>query len=104
RVNARLDKMDTDAQGLGFPRVLDKKQVKRIGVGQIAPSATEIIDLMLKDGKQYRLFSAVAHGHMWAIYQLGFMQSTTSPNPAVGNVVMHGLEKSINPHVMGILS
>lgn len=39
------------------------------------PNATEMIKLMLDEEHAYRLLSAVAHGHIWAIRQLGFAQA-----------------------------
>jgi hypothetical protein len=51
--------------------VLDKKG-KRIGLVQKMPTATEMIGMILNEERAYRLLSAVAHGHNWALLPLGF--------------------------------
>ncbi len=70
-VAKRIDEVERIAIQMGYPRVKDSNG-RRIGIAQKMPSATELIRLMLDDEAMYRLLSAVAHGHSWAIIQLGF--------------------------------
>lgn len=63
---ARLDKIEQDALAAGSARVVDARG-RRVGAGVRMPSATEVIEAMLNDGLAYRMLSAVAHGHSWAI-------------------------------------
>lgn len=70
-LEARIAEVDRDALALGFAPVLNRKNV-RIGIGQRLPGATEIITSMLDEEAIYRMLSAVAHGHQWAISQLSY--------------------------------
>ena len=48
-----------------------KRKGKRIGIGQVMPSATEVIKQMLDEEGTYRVLSAAAHARSWAIRVLG---------------------------------
>jgi hypothetical protein len=96
----QMDKLESDAQSLGF-LVLRDRNGKRIGVAIPMPSATELIGKVLDHEKMYRILSAVAHGHSWAITQLGFKQSAVS---SLGGVPTQGLEKQISFLGMAMLS
>lgn len=63
-----INDMENQAVSLGFTRLRNKKN-QLIGIGQQMPSATEMIKRMLDEEVAYRLLSAVAHGHNWAIQQ-----------------------------------
>lgn len=80
-----IDDVERTAIALGYPPIVDSKG-KRIGIGKRMPGATEIIRLMLNEEKMYRLLSAVAHGHQWAIMQLAFkpVESNTSTDNIAG--------------------
>lgn len=67
----RIDEVEKDALNLGYSRVLDKQGKKRIGIGQLMPSATALVKEVLDKEFEYRLYSAVAHGHQWALIHLG---------------------------------
>lgn len=82
----RIDEVEKNAIALGYPRIQNFKG-KRMGIGQRMPGATEIIKLMLDEEKMYRLLSAIAHGHSWAIMQLGFKPV----NPAAGAATIGGI-------------
>lgn len=79
----RTDDVEQDALNLGYPKVMDKQGKKRIGIGQLMPSATTLVKEVLDKEFEYRLFSAVAHGHLWALIHLGLRlvdQQTIEPN------------------------
>ncbi len=67
----RIDKVEKDALAVGFRKVQDRNG-RRIGIGTKMPSTTDLIALVLDRGVDYRICSAVAHGHHWAIHQLGY--------------------------------
>jgi len=71
RLTKRLGELEELASTLGYPPVVDRKG-KRIGAGTKVPPATELAQALLGEGGMYRLLSAVAHGHFWAIQQLSF--------------------------------
>jgi hypothetical protein len=88
--DAAMDKQETHinnvenlAVSLGFTRLRNKNN-QRMGIGQVMPSATEIIKRMLDEEQAYRLLSAVAHGHTWALQQLGFRQGASRVSPTDG--------------------
>jgi hypothetical protein len=97
---ARIEAVEQQAVSMGYPRALDKKG-KRVGFVEKMPTATEMIRMMLNDEWSYRLLSAVAHGHTWAIRGLGWSQF--GPEFKVGNVTLKQLEKSVNPHAIAIM-
>ena len=79
----RIDAVEQDALNLGYPKVMDKQGKKRISIGQLMPSATALVKEVLDKEFEYRLFSAVAHGHQWALIQLGLRpveQQAIEPN------------------------
>lgn len=76
--------MENTAAALGFPRLRSKK-AERTGIGQVMPSATEIIKTMLDEEQAYRLLSAVAHRHYCAIQQISFTQ-VPDTRPQAGGV------------------
>jgi hypothetical protein len=73
-VQDRLADVVRDAGTQGFAPALDNKS-KCIGIGQKMPGATDIIKSVLDEEMAYRLMSAVAHHHNWALLQLGFRPS-----------------------------
>jgi len=95
-IEDRLDYLDKKAVKLGFPRLTEKKTHKRNGAGCRVPSATKVIDDYLGMGDAYRLLSAMAHGHGWAISQLGFRKVQMSDFTSVGGVPVRRLEKSLS--------
>jgi hypothetical protein len=50
---------------------LDQVKLLRVIVERM-PGSTEIIAKMLNEEELYRLLSAIAHGHHWALYKLGY--------------------------------
>lgn len=88
-----LDRLERDAAALGYSVVTDRNG-RRIGVAERMPSATDIIKLMLDEEGAYRLLSATAHGHTWAIQQLGFRPAAVQPPAAADGVQVTAMEKS----------
>ena len=72
----RIDSIETSAIALGYKKlekeIRGKKQ--RSGIGQVMPSITSIIRDVLDEEVTYRILSGVAHGHMWALHQLGMQK------------------------------
>ena len=93
KVEDRLEEVVRDAAAHGFAPVLDVKG-RRIGVGQKMSGATDIIKTVLDEEMAYRLLSAVAHHHNWAILQLGFKRSSAQLPQTPDGVNTTALEKS----------
>jgi hypothetical protein len=70
----RLDEIEKIALSLGFAKIVDKKNQQRIGIAQVMPSVTKIIEEMFDKETNYRLLSAMVHGHSWAVQPLSFGQ------------------------------
>lgn len=99
KVLARIDNVERVALGLGFSKVENPKG-ERIGIGQQMPSTTEIIRDMLGEEANYRLLSAAAHAHHWALQQLSFrsVDEQGANSESVGdNVAGRFFEKNIEP-------
>jgi len=92
-VRQRMSKVENDALSLGYPRLVDRKG-KINGIGKQMPTITELIGTMLGRESEYRLLSAVAHGHHWATQQTGF-RVIDAPN-ADGSSEK-ALEKYVHP-------
>jgi hypothetical protein len=92
---ARIDEIERVALGMGYAPVRDKNN-RRIGIGQRAPAATDIIKMMLDEECAYRLLSAVAHGHSWAIVRLGFKAKAGAPQVSLGGIPTILFEKSVD--------
>lgn len=96
----RIDDVEQIAINLDYPRVVNSRD-KRIGIGQKMPSATEVIRVMLDEEAMYRLLSAVAHGHFWAIRELSYKPMTDHPGGLhVGGVPVSAFEKT--PNIKGM--
>jgi hypothetical protein len=67
----RIDVVEQEALNLGYPKMMDKLGKKRIGIGQLMPGATALVTEILDREFEYRLFSGIAHGHLWALLHLG---------------------------------
>jgi hypothetical protein len=92
----RLVDVEADACRAGYPPLRNKKGAI-CGIGVHMPGATEMIRDVLKDEWLYRLLSAVAHGHHWAVVQLGFEDaSQQSALASVGNAQMKVFRKAVS--------
>lgn len=104
RINAdlasqRIDQVEGVALGLGFSRV-ENRQRERIGIAQQMPSITDLVNQTLDEKKTYRLLSAVAHAHPWALQQLSFQriygESLQFPDSITDGENAHPMEKSLS--------
>ncbi len=91
---ATIDAVEKDALALGFMPVTSKKG-RRIGIGEEMPSATDMIKNELHEEKMYRMLSAVAHGHHWAIRQLCYVASEEN-DEQIGGTLAKAFKKSIS--------
>jgi hypothetical protein len=57
KLEAHVDAVEKVALSLGFPLVQDKK-LRRIGIAQQMPGATDMIKMMLDEEKMYRMLRA----------------------------------------------
>lgn len=88
QTNARKEVLAQQADALGIPVGRDKGKV--LWVGRRKPGATDMISDVLDDEWMYRLLSSVAHGHHWALRQLGFAEVTSAtPGPTDGRCSSH---------------
>lgn len=99
---SRLRDIEAESLALGF-REFRKKDGAIYAIGIVKPTATEMIKKVLDDECFYRLLSAVAHGHHWAVIQLGFKDVTEGvENNPITRTIDRQLEKTL--HVEGITS
>lgn len=106
KVTARMDAMEQVALNLGYQRMVDRNG-KRNGLGQVMPSVTQIVRDVFDEEDTYRLLSAVAHGHHWALTQLGFRLMNDGEQNSGGwsnlNKTTSVLEKSLDPSLAGYI-
>jgi hypothetical protein len=91
-MEARLDEIEQGAINEGFAR--REKDGKRTGVAVPMPGATKIIRDIHDEEGNYRLLSAVAHGHFWALKNLNFIPAS-APDVTISGVDMHALQKHV---------
>jgi hypothetical protein len=96
KASTRLDEVAKVAQSLGYQAIKDARG-QHCGAGMRMPSVTDIIRDMLDEEPLYRLLSAVAHGHHWAIHRLSFAlapsQDSISP---ISGANLRGVTKQAN--------
>jgi len=88
-----VDKLERDAVALGYSVILDKKG-NRSGIAEPTLSATKIIELMLNERVSYRVLSAVAHAHFWALQRFGLTTAAVQPSQSGDGVSTVAMEKS----------
>ena len=102
RLEARLNTVEADAIGLGCRKFRNKKG-KIYAIGAVMPSATEMIRDVLNDEWTYRLLSAVAHGHHWALRPLGFADATAQyGHLSVSGIAVTPFARKVNVEGIGI--
>jgi len=74
KAESRLGDIAAVATSLGYKPILDKGG-RRVGAGQQMPSVTDLIGTILDEEAHYRLLSAVAHGHHWALQELSLSRA-----------------------------
>lgn len=73
RTLLRMKEVEQDASDLGFQ--IYSKNGETTGIAMRIPGITELINITLDRESDYRLLSGVAHGHHWALSQVGFHDS-----------------------------
>ena len=66
-----MNRLATEGDAIGLQRLTDDKG-KLSGIGEHFKQFTTLTQMMLDEEANYRLFSAMTHGHLWATSQLGF--------------------------------
>jgi hypothetical protein len=106
KVLARIRDVEREALQLGFPKIRSSKGV-RTGIAQRMPSITEVISQSLNEEPVYRILSAMAHAHSWALVQLSFRRMhddiprmVETKSDVVG---CHLFEKNVEPVSVGFL-
>jgi hypothetical protein len=92
-VKRRMSKVESEAVSLGYPKLVDKNG-KINGIAKQMPAITELIGATLDRESEYRLLSGVAHGHHWAIQQMGFKVIEV---PSAQGDFDKALEKHVDP-------
>jgi hypothetical protein len=95
KVQQRMRKVEKDAVSLGYSRLLKNGDIN--GIAMHMPSITNLIGITLNREGEYRLLSGIAHGHHWAISQLG-LHVITKENFDGQEVKV--LEKYLHPEVV----
>lgn len=75
----RVDEVEGKALEIGFERVLNKNG-KRIGIAMQMLSTTQLVNEVFKEESSYRLLSAIAHAHPWALQQMSFQKTNIGNN------------------------
>lgn len=100
----RIDKVEADAIALGYARVLDRKG-NRIGIARKMPSATQLIAEVHNQEETYRLLSAFAHGHPWAIQTVSFqLVPNKKVEPAGDGIQLHVIQKTVSLNATAFLA
>lgn len=100
KARQRMIKVEQDAVSLGYPRLLNRSGGIN-GIAQHMPNITELIGTTLDREADYRLMSGVAHGHHWAIQQIGFR--VIEANNSEGQAIK-ALEKHLHPNFVLFLA
>lgn len=93
-VRQRMAKVEQDAVSLGYPLLLNKKGDIN-GIAIPMPSITELIGATLNREAEYRLLSAIAHGHHWATQQISFREIEIQTRDGQS---VKALEKYVHPN------
>ena len=103
KAERRLDHIVAVANTLGYAPVNDRRG-RVCGAGRHMPSVTDLVGEMLQEEVLYRLLSAVAHGHHWAIHQLSFTKAPQFDTvSAISGTKLTGLTKGANIDSMALL-
>ena len=96
KAESRLADIAALALTLSYKPILDRNG-RDAGAGQHMPSVTDIIGATLDEEEHYRVLSAIAHGHHWALQQLSFDRAPHFDTAsAVSGARLSGLAKSAN--------
>jgi len=85
-VVTRLREVEAAALAMGY-RERHGQGGRRLGVGPRMPSMTDVIARTLDQEATYRILSAMAHGHTWALVRLGFEAPNHSEPTEIGKAL-----------------
>lgn len=103
KAQRRLDGVVSVGNALGYAPINDTRG-RHCGAGQHMPSVTDLVGGMLHEEALYRLLSAVAHGHHWAIQQLSFEKAPQFDTvSAISGAKLTGFTKGANIDSMALL-
>jgi hypothetical protein len=74
KIRERIESIEKIAIDLGFPVLRDKKG-QRIGIAQIKPNMTTLIEKQFKGENLYRMFSGMAHSDYTSLTALSFIKT-----------------------------
>jgi len=74
-IENRIKAIEDMARTLGYGLLRDKKN-RRIGIGQIKPNITKLVEIQFSSEKLYRMLSGMAHSNYTTLTSLAF----TKPN------------------------
>jgi hypothetical protein len=97
KTKKRLEEIEQLALGLGMASSEKKKGIKRIVLGKEMPSITKIVNDVFQKEVDYRMLSAVVHGHLWAlqVFSLKVVKKNQEIYPGVkGGYLEKNLEYS----------
>ena len=96
RIKKRIVDVERVARTLGYQSVTNKKR-ERIGIGQVMPTATDVIRCILDEERMYRMSSAVIHGQTWATRTLSSRRVPEGDSkPAIGGVPVVRFQKHVD--------
>lgn len=100
---SRIAEIESEAHLLGYNPVLDKDG-KRIGIAKKWPGKTDLVKFALNQETAYRLLSSAAHGHHWALIQIGldFSNSDKKNGYRLGEKCVKGWTISLATVVLSI--
>lgn len=101
---SRLADIASLAFSLGYKPIIDRNG-RHTGAGMHLPSVTDLIGSILGEEDHYRLLSAIAHGHHWALQQLSFDRAPhfDGASPLSG-ANLSGVVKAANVTAFGLFS
>lgn len=102
-IEERLSSIEGIAVNLGFQLLRDKKK-RRIGIGQIKPNITTLIERQFKGEKLYRMFSGMAHSNYTTLTALSFTKAdfTREKGAVIVRAVPTELQSSLVSHAATI--
>ena len=71
KIEERMDDVEAKALALGYPPVATRRG-RRDGIARRMPRITELVGDVMSEEPLYRILSAMAHGHSFAVMQLAF--------------------------------
>ena len=102
-IKDRIEQLNTRAARLRTSTAKGRQKRRNMGPVKI-PDATHAVATMLDEEVTYRILSAVAHGHSWAIQQLGFEIADMPAGDLAGNRICAArIRKALTPIVVAWL-